>query len=172
MKKTTPSPDASACASSSNCVDAAEVVGPPPRRLVSVVGAPRLCFPPFFPVLHRASDEDDADTPRSCAYRAHLAAKAIASRLARHMLAQTLPTAALTVRSFCPQRHALTQDLTVPSASGRFYRPPAIGERTEDADAMATALQPPEDLAKHPCKKMRLGGRQNALPEEFCMAST
>lgn len=47
-----------------------------------------------------------------------------------------------------------------------------IGERTEDADAMATALQPPEDLAKHPCKKMRLGGRQNALPEEFCMAST
>ena len=37
---------------------------------------------------------------------------------------------------------------------------------------MATALQSPEDLAKHPCKKMRLGGRQNALPEEFCMAST
>lgn len=70
------------------------------------------------------------------------------------------------------ESHALTQDLTVPSASGRFYRPPAIGERTEDADAMATALQPPEDLAKHPCKKMRLGGRQNALPEEFCMAST
>ena len=140
--------------------------------MVSVVGAPRLCFPPFFPVLHRASDEDDADTPRSCAYRAHLAAKAIASRLARHMLAQTYLRRP-NCESFCPRCHALTQDLTVPSASsGRFYRPPAIGERTEDADAMATALQPPEDLAKHPCKKMRLGGRQNALPEEFCMAST
>tara|TARA_B100001758_G_scaffold114420_1_gene97944 strand:+ start:214 stop:327 length:114 start_codon:yes stop_codon:yes gene_type:complete len=37
---------------------------------------------------------------------------------------------------------------------------------------MATALQPPEDPSKHPCKKMRLGGRQNALPEEFCIAST
>lgn len=140
--------------------------------MVSVVGAPRLCFPPFFPVLHRASDEDDADTPRSCAYRAaHLAAKAIASRLARHMLAQTL-LRALTVRSFCPRCRLDSRLDRSQSASGRFYRPPAIGERTEDADAMATALQPPEDLAKHPCKKMRLGGRQNALPEEFCMAST
>lgn len=45
-------------------------------------------------------------------------------------------------------------------------------QSAEDADAMATALQPPEDPAKHPCKKMRLGGRQNALPEEFCIAST
>jgi len=48
----------------------------------------------------------------------------------------------------------------------------ARAQSAEDADAMATALQPPEDPAKHPCKKMRLGGRQNALPEEFCIAST
>jgi hypothetical protein len=82
--------------------------------LVSVVGGPRLCFPPFFPVLHRASDEDDADIPRSCAYRAaHLAAKAIASRLARHMLAQTYLRRP-NCESFCPRCHALTQDLTVP----------------------------------------------------------
>ena len=47
-----------------------------------------------------------------------------------------------------------------------------VDASAEDADAMATALQPPEDPAKHPCKKMRLGGRQNALPEEFCIAST
>jgi len=33
-----------------------------------------------------------------------------------------------------------------------------------------TQLQPAD--AKHPCPKMRLAGRQNYLPDEFCMAST
>jgi hypothetical protein len=32
-------------------------------------------------------------------------------------------------------------------------------------DAMPSAVT-------HPCSKTRLGGRQNNLPEEFCMAST
>ncbi len=34
----------------------------------------------------------------------------------------------------------------------------------------ATKLEKPGP--GHPCKKMRLGGRQNWMPEEFCLAST
>ena len=34
----------------------------------------------------------------------------------------------------------------------------------------ATELQPAGP--GHPCKRMRLGGRQNNMPDEFCMAST
>ena len=42
---------------------------------------------------------------------------------------------------------------------------------------MSTAAMPAatklEPAGKgHPCPKMRLAGRQNNMPEEFCMAST
>jgi hypothetical protein len=40
----------------------------------------------------------------------------------------------------------------------------------ENAAMGAIELQPAGP--GHPCKRMRLGGRQNNMPEEFCMAST
>lgn len=126
-------------------------------------------MPLFFPKLHRACDEDDDDTPRSRASCAHLAANAIASRLARHMFARCrAPPPPVNIALLRGATRANPWKYPFPQAVNRSARAPSA----EDADAMATALQPPEDPAKHPCKKMRLGGRQNALPEEFCIAST
>ena len=39
-------------------------------------------------------------------------------------------------------------------------------------DAMPSAQKLQKAGPDHPCKRMRLGGRQNNMPEEFCMAST
>ena len=49
--------------------------------------------------------------------------------------------------------------------------PAPRGTMTENASMpSASKLQPAGE--KHPCPKMRLGGRQNNLPGEFCLAST
>lgn len=41
-----------------------------------------------------------------------------------------------------------------------------------DGTAMPSAAKLEPAGKTHPCSKMRLGGRQNNMPEDFCLAST
>jgi len=86
-----------------------------------------------------------------------------------------------TLKNVSPPRHALhvlfTKKTFAPKKKVKYKFSSLHPQNLSPVFPMAGVAMPsPASLepaqANHPCAKMRLSGRQNNMPEEFCLAST